>query len=678
MYRKKSSQILSVFILLVLGFTSYGFAIDFSNALKQSAQDTETAASLFAGKAQVGDLYNQALKIVKQNETSATDVSINNVVAYFTQKSCTITAQDVIHILYISNLWFKTFFDHMVLSSLTTAWSLPTAASINASYAHFFTCYNITRPKADDYTAIQKNLIELYYQSVHGNFYASTLAQDNVGEDLFRNGTLDDSNFDLLVDINALGDLLFASFKSAPEVLFYRLPEAVAWTNGGTNWETNWGINGGNNWWNNWWINGGTNTSWWVRGLWLPPSPAPLGSKVASSTPSQPMSSPSAITPDVDVQQFLTTNNPSMKSQSSYAFLVGNACADPQKLAPSQAAVQEITEDPQTYISGIISFVEHANSDELAQDMLLSWFTAEYKAVGGTNPGASIANTYAEIAFGEGSIGGGTCEAACLSLTGSEYIDCQLWCVKSCIQTCDDLPLDDKLLCVTDCSCKMISGPQGAWRDKIEDMFSIKFCKQPLQATARPAKKIVTNLEGILTSFVDALQGLKSSWQTTKMKKTKEFLDLGISLKLADLLDFKIFTAIKPIFAQKADAAKKRQQAIENATLAQATTKKAPTPESENYNKYVIVSDIAADSAGLEPVANADASKASFQALQQVVDASLQNPIALYQQQKSAFLSEDVINFLQAHIVFWDTFLSASLDMQQSAITLKKKIENSN
>lgn len=48
----------------------------------------------------------------------------------------------------------------------------------------------------------------------------------NYGSDLFRNGTTDDSDFDLLSDINQIGSLLFDGFQESPDILFYRLPEA--------------------------------------------------------------------------------------------------------------------------------------------------------------------------------------------------------------------------------------------------------------------------------------------------------------------------------------------------------------------------------------------------------------------------------------------------------------------
>ena len=52
----------------------------------------------------------------------------------------------------------------------------------------------------------------------------STLNKSNYGSDFFRNGTLDDSDFDLLYDINQVGKILFDAFKDTPEILFYTLP----------------------------------------------------------------------------------------------------------------------------------------------------------------------------------------------------------------------------------------------------------------------------------------------------------------------------------------------------------------------------------------------------------------------------------------------------------------------
>ena len=94
----------------------------------------------------------------------------------------------------------------------------------------------------------------------------------------------------------------------------------------------------------------------------------------------------------------------------------------------------------------------------------MSVFNTDYAKEQTTNPSDpadAIANKYAELLFGAGTIGDSSCESACVPMSTDDQIKCQLGCAKSCIQQCDTLPLADKILCVTDCSCKMISGPKG-------------------------------------------------------------------------------------------------------------------------------------------------------------------------------------------------------------------------
>jgi hypothetical protein len=62
------------------------------------------------------------------------------VVSYFAGRTYPISSKDVFHILYSTQSSFKTFVDYVVFSSLSTTWSLPTPASILASYDRFFAC----------------------------------------------------------------------------------------------------------------------------------------------------------------------------------------------------------------------------------------------------------------------------------------------------------------------------------------------------------------------------------------------------------------------------------------------------------------------------------------------------------------------------------------------------------
>ena len=172
---------------------------------------------------------------------------------------------------------------------------------------------------------------------------------------------------------------------------------------------------------------------------------------------------PSSITSDPDVQQFLTTNNPSTFVQPSTSFLVGNICAGTQQLTASQAEDQEVTQDPESYISGVVAFIENANINDVIEKTLLSSFTTEYNKVkqntaslvqqgnnssnGSQQDGTSnatyeadvvdsISSSYASLIFGTGSVDNaapGTCAHECKNLPLAEQATCEFQCVKSCV-----------------------------------------------------------------------------------------------------------------------------------------------------------------------------------------------------------------------------------------------------
>ena len=107
------------------------------------------------------------------------------------------------------------------------------------------------------------------------------------------------------------------------------------------------------------------------------------------------------------------------------------------------------------------------------------------------------------------------------------------------------------------------------------------------------------------------------------------------------------------MFAQQSAAAQARQKILESDTLSNALLSFPKDPTADNYDKYIVIATQSTDKA-----------------------ATLPNPIALYQQQKDALLSEDVISFLQSHVEFWNYFASATADMAQEATRLRSKIEN--
>jgi len=55
-----------------------------------------------------------------------------------------------------------------------------------------------------DYSKVRDQLAEEYYSFVSANFDKHSLDQVNFGDDMYLNGTLDDSDYDLLIDIEKL------------------------------------------------------------------------------------------------------------------------------------------------------------------------------------------------------------------------------------------------------------------------------------------------------------------------------------------------------------------------------------------------------------------------------------------------------------------------------------------
>jgi hypothetical protein len=102
-------------------------------------------------------------------------------------------------------------------------------ATLQRAYTRLFACVGSTQATQEDKEALQREITSVYYQFLSSSFLTTAISQDTYGEDLFRNGDPDDSQFDLLMDIQFIGNLFFTTFQAAPQVLFYRLLQASAY-----------------------------------------------------------------------------------------------------------------------------------------------------------------------------------------------------------------------------------------------------------------------------------------------------------------------------------------------------------------------------------------------------------------------------------------------------------------
>ncbi|MCX6824491.1 MAG: hypothetical protein NT085_05200 [candidate division SR1 bacterium] len=715
--------------MLLIGTCSSVFGIDMSQAFTHAQEQSVGIDSIFKGKSTVSNLFSKALKLVKDTEVTSSVAAFDQLKEYY--KPCTLDTIDFINILYRSNSSFRNTF----LLILPKRTKTPTSDNINKSYKKFFICKKITNPTPADADGIDTE-INTKYLEIYPNIYSmSTINKDNFGSDLFWNGTKDDSDFDLLYDINQIGKILFENIQDSPEILFYKLPKSPTASNASSSsTQSAYQLGGG----------GGSFPG--TISSSTPPSSSSGGSSGGGSfTPTPTIVSSQTqnisinknmpqLSDDQEVQNFVDSTKPVVSSSpAGVALVFGNQCLVSETPPPVEEVTPLMTSEE--YISGINAFIDNASVNDVINTHLLKVFTKKTPLpLGGSTSDSgyadTVANTYAEQAFGDAAPG--TCEYACNTLPLDQQAQCQFSCASSCTNKCNDTRKStqgacatsyttqkaeceqlsslkkaaclvsavatktscitqistDEALCLSDCMCFLVAGPNGAGWEKVEDMFSIKFCKVPVQTkTVTPGKKVFS-IQAIFQEISDVLAGLRDSGQMVKFAKTKEFLDGNVKIKFADNFAFKLLVGFKPVFTQKSTTIKNQEQTQANVDLNTAILDmNIASPEADDPNKYVIVSDYITNNANLEPTTSLEDINKNIQKFQAAATAAkatkLSNDkinaiIDTYAQQKTPTLFvQNMIQFLGDNQLFLQNLSDALLDMNKMSLELKTKIESS-
>ncbi len=728
---KRLNRVIIVCFLLI-GTCSSVFAVSLFtqlDKLKNQIKDSASwISSIFAWSSQVSNLYQKALSLSKEHEVASTTISLDQLKSYYNECNG-LTNDDFVNVLYNSNASFWTTMSQISITDV------PSRKQINDSYAKFFACRGIFGLVNNKQLEALNNEINLRYYNGYANSYMlDTLNEDNFGADLFWNGTLDDSDFDLLYDIDQIGKVFFEDFKESPQVLFYRLPQVEgAITQNGSD-LSSLSDQGSYQVGNGWWSFSPSATS----------SPSTPSSSATSSSSSQ--QQPSANTPiwstntssatssvatDRETQTFVAaTNTPAIAGDSS----LGNQCLTWSEVDASVQEEQPVFQNPAEYIAGIVDFINSPNIDTIIATQLLQ----EFKENTPLPPWASssdpaiadaIANTYAEQAFGEAQPG--TCSYACRNLSLTGQTACEVACSKSCIQTCiatgqatkatcvtaydqkilqcnqfswlkktsciaaakaqkiacNNSAITQQALCVSDCTCFMVAWPSGAWWEKIEDMYRIKFCKVPVQSKKVSPWKTVFSIQAIFQEISDVLEWLKNSGQMVKFSATKEYLDGTIKMNLADNFAFQLLFSFKPLFVQVATTTKLKEQEQDMRDFSLGIMgMNVGAPEADDYNKYIVISDPVVNDANMQQATslneinqNIDAFAAAVAAAKTtaITWAILDDVLATYGNKTANSIVQNMIIFLQDNQAFWNDLSLSLLDMTRMSIELKSKIENS-
>jgi hypothetical protein len=341
--------------------------------------------------------------------------------------------------------------------------------------------------------------------------------------DLFYNGEANDAPYDLLLDIQRIGDVLFSDNQQTDKTLFFTFPNnSIAWFqalgfDGATsNSAANNPLGLGWEWSSNNWSNNQTNSQqnanyqnsnlpsspsnpwWWYNStIAINPSSNTSIENYACLPPSQTNSDGTANNNDASNTDTSSENNESDNADPSSWWGLNN---------PAQWVFNSNT----SFYSPIVS----------AQD----------------NPIVDNADRESP----------------------DDYI-VQSAAIKSCVSKCEWLKSADKAMCAAKCMC-------GTSYTK-DSLFGLSVCTIPTTQTDVAWSKTVQSIEDIISEINNIFLALKNSGQMIKHTKTTEMFDTALSkIKINKILAFDINIGFKPILDSKPDfkSTQESQDATDN------------------------------------------------------------------------------------------------------------------
>jgi hypothetical protein len=174
----------------------------------------------------VSDLYKSALNVVKENELAPGQealIQVRN--SLNTSNTCKLEDSDILNIV-LSDSKNLYLFQGLLSKDLDEKELFVNYEDFADSCNKVMQC--TTKKNSNPPHTECINMIENAFASAQKDLkYQHELRMGNYGKDFFQNANSEDSPFDLLVDIEMIGNILFEGFKpsSEAEVLFYTMPE---------------------------------------------------------------------------------------------------------------------------------------------------------------------------------------------------------------------------------------------------------------------------------------------------------------------------------------------------------------------------------------------------------------------------------------------------------------------
>jgi len=628
---------------------SQQFNSSFGNALKSQNLWAKDVSQMF-GDGKVINFYDSALTLVKNNEVKVTFASIDAIMNTHAEFSlCNISADDVMNVLYSSKPAFRSMLELTVINTSKKKVSVPSNANIFASFERFLHC----RVGQTDYVLVSnaEDVIRIlsaeYDNPIGTTLNQQTLTQSNYWDDIFQNWTLDDSDYDLVVDITQLGKKFFESFTTPVQTLFYELPKisslAGMWSNG-------W-------WWTVWWND--SSQPWGtfeVLSGWQIVINDSLGNisswNVQSSAGGRSADNMNIIT-DPWISSFVNDSNTQTFAPNNLYELPASQCASGVPAEISLPGDVTLTSEQyqnylQTSFDKITANFELDNSPQFPLILSGSWWSWSSTIYPSWTPNQRVENAIDSVWW--------SCGQTCNSLTQGEQQNCLNSCLKSCTAQCEDISLTaltDKAYCYSQCLCVTVWWPVGEQWKGMDNMYKIKFCTIPVSAERVTWGKKVYSIEAIFIEIKKVLTSLLNGGEIIKRTPTKEYFDTSLSaIKFQDLFSFTIVTQVKKLFPSISKTTEAAELSQTNATYENAILWMNP----DDKNKYIVLGRPIQDQVDAENISDVDEYNAKVASLVKIQGDSipkLPDPIGIASIKNVGNLNDWVRNFMSSNFDFW-------------------------
>lgn len=581
---------ISIFFVLWLFTYSAKTTLDIWGLITKWISNLSKKTVKISGKAVVQDLYDINLSSINVNLLQPLDDSIQDtVISLNSICNCNLSKQDVINILYYADGAFQRDIKNLAWNKFEE----PNSAVMSESCYKFnkgvyeqatWDASKIVKTTPSFNTLCQKNVADVFIKMYVNKKNKSSVGDSVKDSEAFWNGTLDDSSYDLLVDVYDVAKLLFVDPQEPPKVYYYSYSMPTLSNVDGTyNYKVPTEID---------WFSPYNNTTTTMTQVQNSGSDVIYGSGSNTNWDSQTSWNNNFNgNVDPDIVNFVTTvTRTNTETTNPETIYLWNECVSwfSYQFYESGEIVEtwvdlvflsgEMTADE--YMEEILESIQslQCNNDYICQSretpscpdcVWTSWWVSDLEEI------EEILNSIEEI-------------------WDEELDEMTVACISNCFQT--QKTVDSQLLCVAKCMCNTIESPffdpvEYPW---LSPIFKLKFCVIPVSDLSGVWKtKKASNVESIFTEIYKLLETLRNSWELMVAEKTREMMDSSYKKSnIASQLSFTIVSSKASHVSQPSQASKDQTQIDANTTyMSDILWFSKDVNDRREINKYVVADD---------------------------------------------------------------------------------------